>query len=208
MRIGIIGSGMMGSTLGTLWAKAGHEVRFSSRHPETLDGLVQKVGANASRGTVDETAAWAEVIFLGVPFSAMPELADRLAAPLAGKLVLDANNIIPARDGALVDEVKLLGHGSGGWTQKRLPKSSVVKAFNTVHFKNLADAAHREEGRMGIPLAGNDARAMKKAEGLVLDGGFEPILVGDIATSARFDFGTKVWNSNMTGAQVREALGL
>ncbi len=208
MRIGIIGSGMMGSTLGTLWAKAGHEVRFSSRHPEQLDALVQKVGANASRGTVDETASWCEVAFLGVPLSAMPELVKTLAQPLAGKVVLDANNVIPTRDGALADEVKQLGHGSGGWTQAKLPKSSVVKAFNTVHFKNLADAAHREEGRLGIPLAGNDARAMKKAEGLVLDGGFEPLFVGDIAASARFDFGTKVWNSNMTGPQVRQALGL
>jgi 8-hydroxy-5-deazaflavin:NADPH oxidoreductase len=208
MRIGIIGSGMMGSTLGTLWAKAGHEVRFSSRHPEQLDALVQKVGPHASRGTVEETASWCEVAFLGVPLAAMPELAKTLAQPLAGKVVLDANNVIPARDGAVADEVKQLGHGSGGWTQAKLPKSSVVKAFNTVHFKNLADAAHREEGRLGIPLAGNDARAMKKAEGLVLDGGFEAVFVGDIAASARFDFGTKVWNSNMTGAQVRQALGL
>ncbi|MCA2977302.1 MAG: NADPH-dependent F420 reductase [Myxococcaceae bacterium] len=208
MRIGIIGSGMMGSTLGTLWAKAGHEVRFSSRHPEQLDALVQRVGPSASRGSIDETAAWADVAFLGVPLSAMPELSKALAGPLAGKVVLDANNLIPARDGALVDEVKQLGHGTGGWTQAKLPRSSVVKAFNTVHFRNLADAAHRAEGRMGIPLAGNDARAMKKAEGLVLDAGFEPLFVGDIAASARFDFGTPVWNSNMTGAQVRHALGL
>lgn len=208
MRIGFIGSGMMGSTLGAIWAKAGHEVCFSSRHPEQLDALVKQVGANASRGTVDETAAWAEVIFLGVPFNAMPDLAMRLAAPLARKLVLDANNLIPARDGELVDEVKRLGHGSGGWTQAQLPKSSVVKAFNTVHFKNLAEATNRTEGRMGIPLAGNDAKAMKKAEGLVLDGGFDPVFVGDIAASARFDFGTPVWNSNMTGDQVRQALGL
>lgn len=208
MRIGIIGSGMMGSTLGLLWAKAGHEVRYASRHPETLTDLVAKTGANATAGTVDDTASWAEVIFFGVPFSAMPELAKNLMGPLAGKLILDAGNLIPNRDGALVDAVKKLGHGSGGWVQAQLPTSSVVKAFNTVHFKNLAEGAHREGDRIGVPLAGNDGRAMKKAEGLVLDAGFDPVLAGDIAASARFDFGTKVWNTNMTGPQVREALGL
>ncbi len=58
MKIGIIGSGMMGSTLGRLWAKASHEVRLSSRHPEALKSLADSIGA--STGTVADTAAWAE----------------------------------------------------------------------------------------------------------------------------------------------------
>lgn len=208
MRIGVIGSGMMGSTLGVLWAKAGHDIRYASRHPETLGELVKKTGANASAGTVEDTASWAQVVFFGVPFSAMPDLTKSVAGAVADKLVLDAGNLIPNRDGAVVDAVKKLGHGSGGWVQAQLPKSSVVKAFNTVHFRNLAEGAHQEGDRLGVPLAGNDGLAMKKAEGLVLDAGFDPVLVGDIAASARFDFGTNVWNTNMTGPQVRAALGL
>ncbi len=206
MRIGVIGSGMMGSTLGRLWAKASHEVRLSSRHPEALKSLADSIGA--STGTVADTAAWAEVLFLGVPFASMPELITTLTPHVSGKLLLDAGNIVPNRDGALVDQVKALGQGSGGWVQAQLPSAQVVKAFNTVYFKSLETRAHQQTDRIGVPLAGNNAKAMKRAEALVNDAGFDAVLVGDIGTSARFDFGTPVWNTNATAAQVRVALGL
>jgi 8-hydroxy-5-deazaflavin:NADPH oxidoreductase len=83
MRIGVIGSGNMGSTLGTLWAKAGHDILFSSRHPEELSDLVAKV-PRSKVGTAEEAAKFGDAIFIGVPYVAMPELTKTLAPLLAG----------------------------------------------------------------------------------------------------------------------------
>lgn len=207
MRIGIIGSGMMGSTLGALWAKAGHEIFYSSRHPDQLAGLVKKT-PRSQAGTVEEAARFGDALFLGVPYAAMPELAKTLAPLLAGKLVLDAGNIIPGRDGALAASVKAEGRGSGGWTQSLLPKARVVKAFNTVHYANLAREAHRAGARIGVPLAGDDAKALEEAAALVRDAGQDPLMLdGGLAASARIDFGSPVWNTNKTVDEIRAALG-
>ncbi len=72
MNIGIVGSGKIGGVVGKLWARAGHNVRFSSRHPETLAGLVAEAGSTASRGTVEEALAFGEVILLSDPVSLGP----------------------------------------------------------------------------------------------------------------------------------------
>lgn len=207
MRIGIIGSGMMGSTLGALWAKAGHEIFYSSRHPDQLAGLVKKT-PRSQAGTVEEAARFGDALFLGVPYAAMPDLAKTLAPLVAGKLVLDAGNIIPGRDGALAASVKAEGRGSGGWTQSLLPKARVVKAFNTVHYANLAREAHRAGARIGVPLAGDDAKALEEAAALVRDAGQDPLMLdGGLAASARIDFGSPVWNTNKTVDEIRAALG-
>lgn len=208
MRIGIIGSGMMGSTLGTLWAARGHDVLYSSRHPEQLADVVAQT-PRARAATVEEAARDGDAVFLGVPYAAMPELAKTLAPLLAGKLVLDAGNIIPGRDGALAEAVKASGKGSGGWTQSLLPGAKVVKAFNTVHFRNLASEAHRDGARIAVPLAGDDAGALEQAAALVKDAGQEPVVLpGGVAASARIDFGSPVWNTNLTADALRKTLGL
>lgn len=207
MRIGIIGSGKMGSTLGTLWGKAGHEVFFSSRQPEELGALVKRT-PRATAGTVDEAARFADVVFIGVPSAAMPELARQLTPLIAGKVVLDAANLVPARDGALAATVKESGKGSGTWTQSLMPGARVVKAFNTVRAADLASEAHRGRPRIGVPLAGNDARALEQAAALVRDAGSEPVVLpGEMAASAQLDFGGPVWNTKMTADEIRVALG-
>lgn len=208
MRIGIIGSGMMGSTLGQHWARAGHEVCFSSRHPERLAPLVAQVGPRARAGSVEEAAGFGEAIFLGVPFGALPELATRIAALVQGKVVLDAGNPFPARDGAIAREVVAARRGSGAYTAARLPGARIVKAFNTVYFKALETEAHRAGELIGVPLASDDEAAMQTAAGLVRDAGFAPIMVGPLEAAKRFDVGSAVWNSNLGGAEVAKALGI
>lgn len=208
MRIGIIGSGMMGSTLGKLWAAAGHEVLYSSRHPEKLADLVAQTPKSRAV-TVEEAARDGEVLFFGVPYAAMPELAKALAPLVQGKLVLDAGNIIPGRDGALALDIQKSGTGSGSWTQSILPGARVVKAFNTVHFANLAKEAHRKGPRIAVPLAGDDAKALEAAAALVRDAGQDAVVLpGGMAASARIDFGSPVWNTNKTAGEVKAALGL
>jgi hypothetical protein len=208
MRIGIIGSGMMGSTLGKLWAAAGHDVLYSSRHPEKLAGLVAETPRSRAV-SVEEAARDGDALFLGVPYAAMPDLVKTLGPLTKGKLVLDAGNIIPGRDGALAQDIKKSGKGSGSWTQSLLPAARVVKAFNTVHFANLAREAHRPGPRIAVPLAGDDAKALDEAATLVRDAGQDAVVLpGGMAASARIDFGSPVWNTNQTAGEVKATLGL
>src|SRR6266545_7110987 len=99
MRIGIVGAGMIGSTVAKLWVEAGHEVRLASRHPDELKPLVAALGVKASFGTPAEAATFAETVMLTVPLKAIPDLARDLAPLLAGKIVMDTGNAYEKRDG-------------------------------------------------------------------------------------------------------------
>src|SRR5436190_16596181 len=92
MNIGIIGAGMIGSTLAKLWVDAGHDVRLASRHPDELRSMVERLGTRASAGTPQDAATFGEVVMLTVPLKAVPDLARDLASALAGKIVLDTGN--------------------------------------------------------------------------------------------------------------------
>src|SRR3984893_14238791 len=85
MKIGIVGSGKLGGTVGGLWAKAGHQVLFSSRHPEELKGLVEELGANARAGTVAEAVAFGDAILVAAPYAAVPEVGRDNGPALKGK---------------------------------------------------------------------------------------------------------------------------
>jgi 8-hydroxy-5-deazaflavin:NADPH oxidoreductase len=112
LRIGVIGSGHIGGTIGGLWVKAGHPVLFSSRHPDELKDLVAGLGPLARAGTVAEAIAFGDVLFVAIPYGALPQLGKDYAAALKGKIVLDAGNAAPARDGnAIADEVEREGVG-------------------------------------------------------------------------------------------------
>ena len=100
LKIGVIGSGHIGGTIGGLWVKAGHPVLFSSRHPEELKDLVAGLGALAQAGTVEQAIAFGDVLFIAVPYGALPQIGRDYGAALKGKIVLDACNAVAARDGA------------------------------------------------------------------------------------------------------------
>src|SRR5262245_62641376 len=101
MRIGIVGAGMIGSTVAKLWVDAGHEVRLSSRHPEDLQPLVKMLGKGASAGTPAEAAEFGEVVMLTVPLASVPDLARDLGPLLPAKVVLDTGNAYEKRDGEI-----------------------------------------------------------------------------------------------------------
>lgn len=205
MRIGIIGAGMIGSTLAKLWVDAGHEVQVASRHPEELQSLVKKLGERASAGTPAEAAQRGEVVMLTVPLKAVPDLARDLAPSLTGKVVLDTGNAYEKRDGEAAGEATSHTRGSAGWAAEKFPKSRWVKAFNTVYYKTLESEAHRDGDRLGIPLAGHDREALEIAARLVRDAGFDPVIVGPLARGKEFEPGTRPYNSGMTGRELRAA---
>jgi Predicted dinucleotide-binding enzymes len=108
-RIGIIGSGNIGGTIGGLWVKKGHSVFFSSRHPDELKDMVAKLGSLAQAGTVEQAVAFGDVLFIAVPYGAIPQIGKDYSAAMKGKVMLDACNAVSSRDGAVADEVERNG---------------------------------------------------------------------------------------------------
>ena len=179
MHIGVIGSGNIGGTIGGLWVKNGHRVLFSSRHPEELKDLVAGLGELAQAGTVEQAIAFGDVVFIAVPYKALPHLGKNYGAGLKGKIVLDACNSTIARDGAeLTEEVNK--NGIGVTSQKYLPGTRLVRAFNSMNYKIFAAEANRPDPKLAIPIAGDDAQAVQVAAGLVRDAGFDPVVVGKL----------------------------
>ena len=208
MDIGVIGAGMIGGTVGGLWAKAGHRVRFATRHPESLGPLIAEVGPNASAGSPEEAARFGEVVFCSVPYGAWPSLAPAIAPLVSGKVVLDSANPYPRRDGDFARQAIAAGEGAGVPVARLLLGALLVRAFNSVYFRTLQTEAHRAGDRVGIPLAGDDAAALDIAARLVPDAGFEPVVVGPLASARFFDPGTPVYNTGMSGADLARALGV
>jgi predicted dinucleotide-binding enzyme len=199
---------MIGSTVGEMWVKAGHEVKFSSRHPERLEALAQRLGAKASTGTPKEAAAFGEVLLISVPYHALPQLGRDLATETAGKVVLETGNPYPDRDGEVAKRVQTSGQGSGVHSAEYLPGARVVRAFNTMYYKVLANESNRSGELVAVPLAGDETQALEAASTLVRDAGFEPVVVGPLSRAKDFDVGTPVYTKALTARELRSALGL
>lgn len=187
MRVGIVGSGHIGGTLGDLLGKAGHEVLLGSR------GEAGSVAAAVAHGDA--------VIFAGY-FSGWPDFAQEHGEALAGKVVIDAANPVAKRDGAPAEEVARAGDGAGSHVQRLLPRSHVAKAFNTLYWEELRD---RPGTGVALPISG-EGQAAEVASALVRDVGFEPVVIGPLSRSARQDPDGPVYNKALTTAEVREAL--
>ncbi len=203
-RIGIIGAGHIGGTIGGLWIKAGHPVFFSSRHPQELKDHVARLGPLAQAGTVDQAIAFGDAVFIAVPYGALPQIGKDYGKSLAGKIVLDANNAVPARDGAIADEVER--DGVGATSQKYLPGARLVRAFNTLSYMIFAREADRPAPRLAVPIAGNDSTAVQVAAGLVRDAGFDPVVIGKLADARRFQRGAPGYGLNVSAAELRQKL--
>jgi predicted dinucleotide-binding enzyme len=206
MKIGIVGSGRVGGTVGELWVKAGYKVMFSSLDIEHDKTLAARLGMGAHAGSSEQAAAFGDALFIAVPYAALPQVGRDLGAALLGKIVLDACNPIPARDGEMAIEAG--AKGTGVASQQFLPGARLVRAFNCVGYRSMQSEAHRAGEKLGIPLAGDDAEALQVAQQLVRDAGFDPVVVGGLARAKDFDYGTPIFGRPMTAAEVRRILGV
>ena len=206
MKIGIIGAGHIGGTIGELWVKAGHPVFFSSRHPEELKDLVARLGPLAQAGAVDQAIAFGEIVFIAVPYGALPQIGKDYGKSLAGKIVLDADNAVASRDGAIADEAER--DGIGVTSQKYLPGTRLVRAFNTLNYMIFAHEANRPAPKLAVPIAGDDPEAVQVAAGLVRDAGFDPVEVGKLADARRFQRGAPGYGQNVSAAELKQKLSL
>ncbi|WNG26862.1 NADPH-dependent F420 reductase [Cystobacter fuscus] len=206
MRIGIIGAGWLGGTVGRLWVQAGHEVLFSSRHPEQLVSMTRPLGPRASVGTPRQAAEFGPVVLIAVPYEALPRLGSDLREALRGKIVLDACNPPPGSDGALAREAQ--ANGVGPTSAKYLPGTRLVRAFSAVDATAIEASAGRRSGKLAVPIAGDDTQAVQVAAWLVLDVGCEPLVVGNLAAATRFQRGGPGFRANTTMTELRRRLGL
>jgi 8-hydroxy-5-deazaflavin:NADPH oxidoreductase len=206
LKIGVIGSGRVGGTIGELWVKAGHQVMFSSLDLEHDKALAARLGTGARAGTSKEAAAFGEVLFIAVPYAALPQVGRDLGDALKNKIVLDACNPIPGRDGEMA--IEATAKGTGIASPQFLPGARLVRAFNCVGSTSMKSEAHRAGERLGIPLAADDPAALQVAVRLVQDAGFEPVVVGGLARAKDFDAGTPIFGKAMTAAEVRRTLGI
>jgi 8-hydroxy-5-deazaflavin:NADPH oxidoreductase len=178
MKIGVVGSGRVGGTLGSVWVKAGHEVMFSSRHIEHDKELAASLGPNARAGTPREAAAFGEVLLVSVPYRSLPDVGKDLGNLLKGKVVIDTCNPFVNRDGEIATWAREKGAGLA--SAELLPGARIVRAFNAVGSARMG-AAHQQPGRIGMPIAGDDAKAIEVASRLIRDIGYEPVLIGGLA---------------------------
>ena len=206
MKIGIIGSGRVGGTIGGLWVKAGHEVMFSARDIGEVKELVAGLGPKAQAGTPREAAAFGEAVLISVPYAALPQIGRDNAAELRGKVVLDTCNPIQGRDGEMA--IAARAKGTGVASLELLPGVRLVRAFNCVGYTSMRSEAHRAGERLAIPLAADDDAALKVAIRLVKDAGFEPVVVGGLARAKEFDVGTPVFGKALTAGELRKLLNI
>jgi 8-hydroxy-5-deazaflavin:NADPH oxidoreductase len=178
MKIGIVGSGNVGGALGTVWAGAGHAVMFSSLDLAHDRRLAASVGPTATAGTPREAAAFGDVLLISVPYHALPAVGKDLGALLKGKIVIDTCNPFLERDGEVGKWAQEKGAGLA--SAELLPGARIVRAFNAVGAARMRQASKNAE-RYGMPIAGDDAKAVAVASGLIRDIGYEPVLIGGLA---------------------------
>jgi predicted dinucleotide-binding enzyme len=207
MKIGIIGSGHIGGYLASEWAKAGHEVMISSRHPNQLKELAKKIGEKVKVGTPEEAAKFGEIILLSIPFGEIPHLSKEVLNSLKGKIVMDTCNPYAERDGEVGEEALNSPMGSGIWTEKHLLGAKVVKAFNTIYAEDLKSEAHREGDSIGVPLASDHKDALEIVSILVIDAGCGPCIVGELHRAKDFDNGTEVYGSGASANELKKIFG-
>jgi len=204
LRIGTIGAGRIGSTVGALWLKAGHPVMFSAKNVDEAREVAARLGPPARAGSVEEAIAFGDVVFLAVPYGAMEAISRDHGAALKGKIVLDCGNAVSGRDGAIADVADR--EGIGITSQKFLPGARLVRVFNTIGYTIIASEAGRPDPRLPIPIAGDDAEAVKVAAGLVQEAGFEPVVAGGLAEARRFQRGAPGYGPSATAAELRQKL--
>jgi 8-hydroxy-5-deazaflavin:NADPH oxidoreductase len=202
MRIGIIGVGMVGGTAARLFADTGHQVRVaSSRRPDQIRDVARSFGPSVEAASIDDVAAGSELVLVAIPFGQYTRLP---AAALRGKVVVDAMNYYPARDGQLD-----LGGTSSQALARHLPGAHVVKAFNTMYFQTLAtsgrpDAPRRE--RLCLFVAGDDPEAKRTVTQLIEEIGFAAIDTGSLADSHRQEPGAPIYNRPLTPPEAEALL--
>ena len=201
MKIGIIGSGSIGSTLARLWKRSGNDALISSRHPEQLSEIASEVGAQF--GTPLEAATFGEAVLLAIPLSGTPDLEPSVRKALKGKVVIDTGNAYEERDRHAYNFESPHPKGSSGWVEEILEGSIVVKAFNTLYYKTLLS----ESGKgIATPIASDSEQGIRVASSLVRAAGYEPFVVGGLSEGRYFQPGTPAYGQGVSSSELAQLI--
>jgi predicted dinucleotide-binding enzyme len=209
MKIGVIGSGNIGGTAARLFANAGHEVAIAnSRGPESLRELVAELGANAKAVTVEEAARFGEVVLIAIPLKNIDGLP---ANAFDGKIVIDANNYYPNRDGQ-IEALDRDETTSSEILAKHLSGARIVKAFNSIWSEHLKVQGKQDapvEDRRVIPMAGDDAEAKRAVNDIIESIGFGTVDTGSLSEGGRKQqVNAVLYNKDVTVREARQSLSL
>jgi predicted dinucleotide-binding enzyme len=200
MKIGIVGSGKVGTAIGSSWVRAGHTVMFSSRSIDHDEALAARLGDNALAGTPRQAAEFGEVVMISVPYHALPDVRKDLGDLIEGKVVIDTCNPFVWRDGELATWAREKGAGLA--SLELLPGARIVRAFNAIGYVNMGNA-YQQPGRIGMPIASDDADAIAIALPLIRDVGYEPVMIGGMEMGKYLMPGTPLAGEH-TPKEVRE----
>ncbi|MFZ4813854.1 MAG: NADPH-dependent F420 reductase [Phototrophicaceae bacterium] len=195
MKIGIIGIGNIGGSLGRIYANAGHEVFFSySRSEDKLKAFAEEVGHGARWGTPSEAVAFGDVILLAPPYRVLDE-ALKEAGSMAGKIVIDAVNPYAA------DGIRYVDAGTAAEEiAAKLVGAKTVKAYNHIYYKNILSAADADP-RFVAFISGDDAEAKAIVAELVTQTGFDVWDLGGLSTARWTEPHGALFSNPMTRAQ-------
>ncbi|MER6944511.1 NAD(P)-binding domain-containing protein [Nonomuraea sp. NPDC000554] len=184
MRVGIVGSGRIGSALGRLLVSGGYEVLFSAASPGSAEAAASAAGGGARSGSPMEAARFGEVVAIAVGWEAFPEVAEEIGGALSGKVVIDPSNPIAERDGRTLVLAVPDGLTSPQYQQRVLGQDiRLVRTFNTKFSHELLElgtAGQRGGPRADMPYWGDDD-AKKSVVPLIEDAGFTAIDGGGLA---------------------------
>ena len=195
MKIGILGTGVVGVALGTGWAKEGHDVMFSSRDPqsEKIQTLIGAIGEHAQAGTAAETVAFGDVIAVAIGWDNLPEVL-RSVSDWSGKILIDATNRFgPAPDGSVGSAAEDIAHITG---------AAVVKAFNSIGAENM-DHPHFGDQIPTMFIAGDDTNAKATVTELTEALGFEVVDAGPLSNAVLLEDLVKLWLALARGSYGR-----
>lgn len=201
-KIGIVGSGNVGSAIGSVWVKAGYEVMFSSRHIEHDRELAARLGSNASAGTPEEAAVFGDVVMISVPYGALPSVGEKLAILIKDKVVIDTCNPFVWRDGDIASWAREKGAGLA--SAELLPGARIVRAFNAIGAARMG-SAYKKPGQVGMPIASDNSQAVEVASQLIRDIGYEPVLIGGLEMGKYLMPGTPLAGEH-TAEQLRKII--
>jgi len=205
MKIGIIGSGNIGGNLGKHWAKAGHNVLFSSRHPEELKSLVKEAGGNAEALSVKHTfEANADVYLLAVPFKAIDKISELYAGEYGNKVIIDATNPYPERDGEMALKVRNANYNASEYTAMKFATAKTAKAFNTIYAEHLRDRAFRDVDKLTIPYAAQDKESKAVVRQLIEDIGFDSLYIGNLSDTRIMDPDQVIYGKSLQRNELKE----
>jgi 8-hydroxy-5-deazaflavin:NADPH oxidoreductase len=194
MKIGILGTGMVGETIGTKFVQLGHQAKMGSRTAsnDSAAKWVKTAGANASQGTFADAAAFGDIAFVCLKGAVFLEVAKTLSpGALAGKVLVDVSNPLEFPNGTM--SLSICNTSSlGEEVQKALPSAKVVKTLNTVNCEVMVDPA--KGGNPTMFLCGNDPDAKKKVTELLKSLGWRDILdLGDITKARGTEAQMHIW---------------